>query len=476
VLATTRRREGRALLALALAALPLSAHAYPGLGFWCRDLTRDEARELPPDQPLGCLVISVYAGSPAAAAGMLPLDRVVAVNDETARSERSAKRLLARASAAGVARLTLRRGSERSVVSIQPAERLSYLGSSCEAGDTMACTDLAFVHTEGAGVEKNVARGLELLRRSCDAGNPRACMWVGDRLARGKDGPPDPARGVALFDRACDEGYAEACRTLATWVEHGYFGVESTREGRASYYGKGCEAGSPEACYQLAMALEDGDGIAEDLAAATVAYQDACAREHDEACIEVARMTYAGRGVPRDRERAFRLYEGLCSRGLPGACFALGNSLLEDGQGERAVATLSSSCRRGMEQCCCLLGSAFEEGLGGMARDVGRAAGLFKTACDAGHGHACFRLAFLYHVGPEYMVDQGLEKDPERSFALYSKSCDLDYLLACWHVGLLYVNGEEAPLDLARGLVLLEKACQGGVSEACGWIERLKLR
>jgi len=277
-----------------------------------------------------------------------------------------------------------------------------------------------------------------------------------------------------LVERACEGGHPEACRLLGSWSERGHFGLEASPRQSATYYEKGCAAGSRDSCHALGIALEDGAGVAKDPAASAAAYEEACAREHHQSCIEAARMAWCC-VEPRDREGAYRQYTALCGGGLEEACCRLGDSLLHDGQGPRAVPVLEKACAAGMAKCCFVLGSGFENGLGGLAPDVPRAARAYGSACEAGHGRACFFLGFLHDAGPHYQM-KGLRHDEKRAFEFYSKSCDLDYLPGCWHVGHSYATGDGVPLDPVRGLALLDKACRGGETDACEWIENLKLR
>jgi hypothetical protein len=116
------------LLLLWLVFVGTTARANPGLGFYCRDLTRAEQNQVSGAKPLGSFVLTVYPGSPAAAGGLLPLDRIVVVNGQTAFNNASLGRLLGPAKATGEVRLTVQRGSERSLVTIRPADQFSYLG------------------------------------------------------------------------------------------------------------------------------------------------------------------------------------------------------------------------------------------------------------------------------------------------------------------------------------------------------------
>jgi TPR repeat protein len=54
----------------------------------------------------------------------------------------------------------------------------------------------------------------------------------------------------------------------------------------------------------------------------------------------------------------------------------------------------------------------------GVARDLNRAAGLFKRACDAGGSGGCLNLGLMYEHG------RGMPKDRSRAADLFKQACD----------------------------------------------------
>jgi TPR repeat protein len=68
----------------------------------------------------------------------------------------------------------------------------------------------------------------------------------------------------------------------------------------------------------------------------------------------------------------------------------------------------------------------FEQGLNAFDQsDFGRAAGLFKQACDAGVPNACSNLAVLYMTG------RGVEAEPARGIAMFDAACRLGSAEGC---------------------------------------------
>jgi hypothetical protein len=83
---------------------------------------------------------------------------------------------------------------------------------------------------------------------------------------------------------------------------------------------------------------------------------------------------------------------------------------------------------------------------------------LFVQSCDGGEMKACNYLGYLYAKG------LGGARDTKKARDVYQRACDKGTLSSCASLGSLYQdagNGEEARK-------YFNKACQGGVAEACG--------
>ena len=61
----------------------------------------------------------------------------------------------------------------------------------------------------------------------------------------------------------------------------------------------------------------------------------------------------------------------------------------------------------------------------GVTQDFGRAASLYRRACESRHGEACFRLAGLYEKGA------GVRRDPDRATSTMRRACESGYAEAC---------------------------------------------
>jgi TPR repeat protein len=139
-----------------------------------------------------------------------------------------------------------------------------------------------------------------------------------------------------------------------------------------------------------------------------------------------------------------------------------------------AVPLFEKACKGGDAAACQLLGDARFQGIGG-AKDQPAALQAYKRSCELEISSACTKLADLFR----------LLHDEKRAAAAYRKACAADEQDACTVLeSARGCEGRRACLDLAdlcadylAGYDVLaepslarepcEKACQGGVGEAC---------
>jgi tetratricopeptide (TPR) repeat protein len=89
---------------------------------------------------------------------------------------------------------------------------------------------------------------------------------------------------------------------------------------------------------------------------------------------------------------------------------------------------------------------------------------LFEEACDGGEMKACNYLGYLYAQG------LGGSRDRRKARDLYQRACDQGVLSSCASLGSLYQDAGNS--DEARKY--FNKACQGGVTEACDLLRGLQ--
>jgi hypothetical protein len=160
------------------------------------------------------------------------------------------------------------------------------------------------------------------------------------------------------------------------------------------------------------------------------------------------------------RDCAQRFYKMACEQGDLLGCFDHAVLLDDYLHSPEAIAVyqqvgdaVRKECASKGGRACLAAGRMREEALGG-PRDDGAAAALYKKACDAGQGNACFRLG--------KMVQDGRAK---RSFgapqALFRSACEVRHAAACVaHASLLPASDPQRFEDVVL-------ACGLGDEDAC---------
>jgi TPR repeat protein len=75
----------------------------------------------------------------------------------------------------------------------------------------------------------------------------------------------------------------------------------------------------------------------------------------------------------------------------------------------------------------------------GVVKDLNRAAGLFKRACDAGGSGGCQDLGLMYSRG------EGVAKNLNRAADLFKRACDAGGSGGCLNLGSMYSRGQGVP-------------------------------
>jgi TPR repeat protein len=126
----------------------------------------------------------------------------------------------------------------------------------------------------------------------------------------------------------------------------------------------------------------------------------------------------------------------------------------------RAAALFKEACDLGQLRGCIDLGTMYRDGRG-VAKDEGRAAVIFQQGCDEGYPRSCFLIGDLYEKG------SGVSKDEARALSLYTQACDAGDQRGCASLGQAYAMGTGVKKDEARGFAFSKQACDEGVVFAC---------
>jgi len=126
-----------------------------------------------------------------------------------------------------------------------------------------------------------------------------------------------------------------------------------------------------------------------------------------------------------------------------------------------AAAELEKSCDAGEAKACAELGSDVRDGLGGVRRDLGRAATLFRKACKGKDPDGCADDARALALG------EGQPANTKSALPRLEKMCKAGQARACGHLGDIFYRGRGRPQDGARAEELLDKSCKDGWARAC---------
>ena len=285
--------------------------------------------------------------------------------------------------------------------------------------------------------------------------------------------------------RECEGGKAQACAQVAIAYNEGR-GVAVSRGCYARFVERACDLGDLEACSAVASVIRYENGlIPGDLTRAVALHQRACEGGVLDACDSLARAYESGSGVAKDPIRAAQLFARVCegasaaalAGGLPSAraCLPYAERLAsgvgvpkDDG---RATEIFASACEQGAFDACLQVAQRLADGRG-VAKDPQRAAELFETTCANAFGLGC-------HEGAERLREgRGVPKDAQkaadledRGIAWAASGCRMHGDVAsCNQVAFAYARKGVVPQDPGVAAARLDVACSMGVADACRFL------
>jgi uncharacterized protein len=177
----------------------------------------------------------------------------------------------------------------------------SRLNMQCVAGDLQRCRQLGDMYAQGNGVPQDFARAASRYEPVCEAGVAEVCNTLGEIYERVAGFETEAKRVPALFERACNAGSANGC------LNWGILASESEDyEKAAGLYERACVGGVGGGCHRLALAFENGEGVAQDVRRAVTLFEQACDVQHIESCQTLVRLFTEGSEVPADPARVAR--------------------------------------------------------------------------------------------------------------------------------------------------------------------------
>ena len=207
-------------------------------------------------------------------------------------------------------------------VPVDTSRALDYMIKGAEGGDVGA--ELNYMHalyTGSALVPRDRAKACPLAFELLEEEQVReiAAHTVGLILMRGECGRAvDEAAAVKLFRRAAEKEVADAQHDLALALEQG-IGVASDPAEALSWYARAAENGNARANWRMGIASVNGEGRPRDVARAVRYFQQAADGGDGSGMTSLAVMYATGDGVPQDHAKALSLYEEAARHGQPHA-------------------------------------------------------------------------------------------------------------------------------------------------------------
>jgi TPR repeat protein len=185
--------------------------------------------------------------------------------------------------------------------------------------------------------------------------------------------------------------------------------LNATPEARAAFLRELAEAGEADAQALYGQLLIDGNGVAQDRAAALGWFKRAAAQHHVMAINMVGRCYDLGWGTPVMKERAAQCFRIAAERGLDWGMYnyatllALGDGVAEDKAA--ALEWLKKAAALGNAKAINFVGSFHEDGWV-VARDMAKAARCYAQAAAGGDFRGCFNHARL--LGDAGRIDEAM--------------------------------------------------------------------
>ena len=219
------------------------------------------------------------------------------------------------------------------------------------------------------------------------------------------DMPIGPAGGLDADREAAERGDAE--------------GADADRQA--------AERGDAEAQFNLAVAYDNGSGVAQDHAEAVRWYLMAARQGFAFAQFNLALKYQRGEGIPQDHPEEVRWLRRAAEQGDPDAQY--------------------------------LLAVAYEEGQG-VPRDDAEAARWFRKAAEQGDADGQYALAIAYDSG------LGVPEDAAEAAEWLRRAAGQGHAASQYLLGIACLEGRGVPLDLPRAHLWLTLAAAGGDEDA----------
>lgn len=370
-----------------------------------------------------------------------------------------------------------------------PEISLSALTEAAQAGDLQAQLILAQAYDLGGDLLQNFNRAARWYRAAAEQGDARAQNRLGQFYAAGRGISADPEAAQNWLSAAAAQGAPQHIHDLAVFLEsHSASTTEETallREA-ATLYKQAAEAGLLEAQVALALLLQEGRGVAQDLDLARQLYEGAAEQGHPRALNNLGLLYTRGSGVTQDYARAASLFQAAADQGL-GAAMRNLSVLYENGFGVPLNEDYAAELAR--QSSYASLGSGPGNSTGPVSLEAvamfydprllplppDTSTGPLRRRAEAGDPLAQFQLGYLLSQQARPGADADADLTLEREAAYwYARAAARGYAPAMANLGLAHVQGRGVIQDYLQGRVWLALAQAAGVEATAPLLQALE--
>jgi TPR repeat protein len=330
------------------------------------------------------------------------------------------------------------------------AKGMSLLDLGVEFGYDKAMSEKGFVLLDFDEVERNVVEAKSLLERAMALGNDYAPYRLGLGYQNAEfEEESDYEQALYMFELAAERNNLSGIELAGRYQRFGYAG-EPNLDKAIGYYQKGIEYYNSNYCkVEMAMLLERGEGIEQDVNAAARLYEEALEEGYTYAAIRLGFMYEEGILGEPDYEKARELMELAASQDMAEGVYHLARFYRYGTGGEqnqqKAFELFTKALDLGFVDANVDIALFYEEGIDGEEPDYEKAFEYMMQGAEAGFNYAQYKVGVYYSYG--YLA----ETDVEQGREWFEKSVEAGSPLGMLSLGdyYLYGYGEEKEYDKA---------------------------
>ncbi len=396
------------------------------------------------ERAAGAIVEGVLPGGPAAEAGLLEDDVIVAVDGHSIELLKELGANIRSHAIGDEARISVLRDGQPMELTAKLAaspskdEMLLRWREAADGGKAWAACRMGMAYEAGGLVEKDEAEAVKWYRQAAEQGYARAQVRLGAMYENGRGVSQDFAEAAKWYGEAALQEHAPGERSLG-WLHQNGKGVAQNDVEAVRWFRKAAERGHDLSQVNLGWMYHNGRGVDQDYAEALKWYRQAADQGNAAAQSNIGVMYAEGLSVEKDEAEAVRWYRMAAEAGYANAQSNLG-SMYHNGAGvtrdlAEALEWYRKAAERGETHACANLGLMYQRGEG-VAQDYGEARQWFLKAVEQGNADAQNELGRMREFG------WGVDIDYKEAMSWYHKAAGQKHAAGQFNVGALAYNGK----------------------------------